>query len=57
VRVNPGEAVHIGDVYEADVVGARNAGLEGILVDRDGSRPGLDCPRMRGLSEIHTFLH
>jgi putative hydrolase of the HAD superfamily len=54
--VSPGEAVHIGDVYEADVVGAQNAGVKGILIDRDGSQSGLDCLRMRSLSEIYPLL-
>jgi HAD superfamily hydrolase (TIGR01549 family) len=54
--VGPREAVHVGDVYEADVVGARNAGVEGILIDRDGSRSELDCPRVESLSEIYPFL-
>ncbi len=55
--VSPGEAVHVGDLYESDVVGARNAGVEGILVDRDGSYSALDCPRVGSLSEIHRYLH
>jgi putative hydrolase of the HAD superfamily len=57
VEVSPAEAVHVGDLYEADVVGARNAGVEGILIDRDGSRPGLDCPCMRSLLEIYSLIH
>lgn len=54
--VGPTEAVHVGDLYEADVVGARNAGMKGLLIDRDGSGLGLDCPRMKSLSEIYTYL-
>jgi HAD superfamily hydrolase (TIGR01549 family) len=54
--VNAGEAVHVGDLYEADVVGARNAGIKGVLIDRDGSRPEADCPRMKSLSEIYSHL-
>ena len=50
------DAVHVGDLYEADVVGARNAGIEGILIDRDGSHPGLDCPRIESLSEVFNHL-
>ena len=50
------EAVHVGDVYEADVVGARNAGMEGILIDRDGSQAGMDCPRVESLSEIYRYI-
>jgi putative hydrolase of the HAD superfamily len=32
----PGEAVHVGDTYAEDVVGARAAGVRPVLVDRDG---------------------
>lgn len=54
--VEPGESVHVGDVYEADVRGARNAGMKGILIDRDGSQEGLDCPRVTTLLEIQEHL-
>jgi HAD superfamily hydrolase (TIGR01549 family) len=57
LEVNPGEALHVGDVYEADVIGARNAGVEGVLIDRDGTRPELDCPRVKSLTEVHQFFH
>lgn len=38
--------VHIGDDYEADVVGARNAGWKAVLIDReaDEQRDGLEWP-------------
>ena len=35
----PGEAVHVGDDVDLDVVGARAAGIEPVLVARDGA-PG-----------------
>jgi putative hydrolase of the HAD superfamily len=54
--VGPEEAVHVGDLYEADVVGARNAGIEGILIDRDGSYADPDCPHIRSLSEIFSYI-
>jgi HAD superfamily hydrolase (TIGR01549 family) len=54
--VEPGEAIHVGDVYEADVLGARSAGIKGLLIDRDGSQSGLDCPRVKTLSEIYAHL-
>jgi putative hydrolase of the HAD superfamily len=50
------EAVHVGDVYEADVVGARNAGMKGILIDRDGSNSRLDCPRIASLPAVYSYL-
>jgi len=34
--VRPGEAVHIGDTVEEDVVGARSAGIEAVLLLRGG---------------------
>ena len=33
LELEPDEIVHIGDYYSADVVGARRAGIEGILYD------------------------
>lgn len=56
VGARPSEAIHVGDVYEADVVGARNAGIMGILIDRDGSAPSYDCPQIRGLAGVLRYL-
>jgi len=36
---SPWDAVHVGDSVDEDVVGARSAGIEAILIRRDG-RPG-----------------
>ena len=38
VGVSAAEAVHVGDTYEADIVGARNARIRPILIDRDGTQ-------------------
>jgi putative hydrolase of the HAD superfamily len=35
--IDPEDAVHIGDSMRDDVLGARRAGLQGILVDREGT--------------------
>lgn len=52
-RVEPQEAMHVGDQYEADVMGARAAGIHAVLLDRDGLKGSIkDCPRIRGLSEV-----
>lgn len=50
--VEPSESVHVGDIYEADVVGARNAGMRGVLVDRKGEARGYDCPTVNDLKQI-----
>ncbi|MBI2459959.1 MAG: HAD-IA family hydrolase [Candidatus Rokubacteria bacterium] len=41
--VEPEEAVHIGDLYSVDVLGARAAGCRAILLDPAGAWPPLDC--------------
>lgn len=50
---HPGEAWHVGDDVEADVGGALAAGLEPVLIDRDGS---LEAPpgvrRIASLAEL-----
>jgi putative hydrolase of the HAD superfamily len=45
------EAVMIGDSYRADVLGARAAGMDAILLDRDGTAPETDVPVARSLTE------
>lgn len=54
--VTPEEAVHVGDLYEADIVGARNAGIKGLLINRDSPRTDVDCPQIRSLSEVYGYL-
>ncbi len=52
--VSPEQTIHIGDLYESDVVGARNAGIKGILLDRDGSQNPADSPKIKGLDEVYN---
>jgi len=44
--------IHVGDLYYVDVIGARNAGLRGVLLDEADLRPDADCPRIRTLHEL-----
>lgn len=44
--------IHVGDLYEVDVVGARSAGIRGVLLDQAGLYEGVDCPRVRSLNEL-----
>lgn len=48
--------VHVGDFYEIDVVGARNAGLSAILFDPAGVNQDRDCDTVRSLAELATRL-
>ncbi len=38
VGVSAEEAVHVGDSFEADIMGAHSAGIRAILLDRDGTQ-------------------
>jgi HAD superfamily hydrolase (TIGR01509 family) len=48
--------IHVGDLYYVDVVGARNAGLRGVLLDEANLRPDADCPRVQSLEELVTAI-
>jgi len=51
-RAAPEQAVHIGDSIEEDVVGARNAGIEPILIRRDGGAPAPSLTTIATLAEL-----
>lgn len=44
--------VHVGDLFHADVVGARAAGVHPVLLDPYDDWPGVDCARARDLAEV-----
>jgi HAD superfamily hydrolase (TIGR01509 family) len=48
--------VHVGDLFHVDVVGARAAGIEAVLLDVAGLYPEADCTRVRSLSELVAAL-
>ena len=54
--VAPAEAIFVGDIYEIDVRGARNAGMEGDP-DRPASLYGeVDCRRIARLGELLSLV-
>jgi putative hydrolase of the HAD superfamily len=56
-RVSAPEAIHVGDQYYADVVGARGVGINPVLLDRDDFWEAVDdCPRIKSLPEIVNHL-
>ncbi|MEW6554818.1 MAG: HAD family hydrolase [Actinomycetota bacterium] len=52
VGIEAGEAVHVGDHYYADVLGARSAGIHPVLLDRWGWSSNPDCTVVRSLEEL-----
>lgn len=53
--VTAAEAVYVGDLYSVDVLGARAAGLDGILLDPRGFWAPRDCRLAGGLEEAVTL--
>lgn len=49
-------ALHVGDVYAIDVVGARTAGLVPVLLDTTDTYPDADCLRIRCLADLLDHL-
>ena len=48
--------VHVGDLYQVDVVGARAAGIRAVLLDEGGLYADADCPRLHSLEELPTAI-
>jgi putative hydrolase of the HAD superfamily len=53
-RATPEQAVHVGDVYEVDVVGARAAGIEPIMLVSNGGPEPKDVRVIRSFTELAT---
>jgi len=52
----PETTLHVGDLYDADVLGARAAGIHPALLDPFDDWPHVDCQRFRDLSELQAAL-
>jgi putative hydrolase of the HAD superfamily len=57
--VGPGEALHVGDSVEHDVAGAHAAGIEPLLLVRDGAAPApppLPLAGVRTIASLRPLL-
>jgi putative hydrolase of the HAD superfamily len=54
--VRPAEAIHVGDFYDIDVLGARAHGVRALLLDCDDLHPDADCDRIRSITELPDWL-
>ncbi len=52
LELEPSRAIYAGDIPEVDVLGARGAGMEGVLVDAFNDYEGTDWPRVRSVAEL-----
>ena len=58
VGVGPREALHVGDQYDSDVVGATGAGMHALLLDRTGSAtPPMGSAVVRSLRDVLTHIN
>jgi len=56
VNISAREAIYVGDNYYADVVGARNAGLQPVLYDPLGIFPDPDCATIKSFDELKSIV-
>jgi len=56
MEVPADRSLHIGDSYKHDVIGARNAGIEPVLLDRDGTTVNADCAVISDLWGVLDLL-
>lgn len=56
LQVTPQRAIHVGDDYEADVLGAQSAGLDSVLIYRKEGTPNFNCIVIRDLRELIPVL-
>ena len=56
VNLSAGEVLYVGDNYYADVVGARNAGLQPVLYDPLGIFPDPDCATIKSFDELNSIV-
>jgi putative hydrolase of the HAD superfamily len=54
--VSPEEALYVGDLYEVDVVGARAAGIEAVLLTSSGSPCNRPCRTAASIAELVDAL-
>ena len=52
----PELAIHVGDSFDEDVAGARAAGIEPVLVRRDGGEPVSGVRTISSLSELEALV-
>src|SRR5271167_2200002 len=50
------ESLYLGDVYSVDYLGARNAGMQAMLLDVSGAYRDRDLPRVESLEQFESWL-
>jgi FMN phosphatase YigB (HAD superfamily) len=56
MQAQASESLYVGDVYSVDYVGARNAGMEAVLLDAAGTYRDRALPRVDSIEQLETWL-
>jgi HAD superfamily hydrolase (TIGR01549 family) len=56
MQASASESLYVGDVYSVDYLGARNAGMEAVLLDVAGTYRNRELPRVESLEQLETWL-
>jgi HAD superfamily hydrolase (TIGR01549 family) len=56
MKARPEESLYVGDVYSVDYLGARNAGMDAMLLDVAGTYRDLEAPRVDSLVQFEAWL-
>lgn len=56
MKADPAQSLYVGDIYSVDYVGARNAGMQAVLLDVSGAYKGRALPRVESLNELEVWL-
>ncbi|MCU0852828.1 MAG: HAD-IA family hydrolase [Thermoplasmata archaeon] len=54
--VTASRSLYVGDMLEVDIVGAKKAGMNAVLIDRTNTYPDARCLRMKDLNFFRTFV-
>lgn len=56
LNIPASEMIYVGDNYYADVLGARNAGVEPVLLNWDALYEKVDCLEVKSIADLLTIL-
>ena len=56
MRARADQSLYVGDMYSVDYVGARNAGMQAVLLDVSGAYREGEVPRVESLQQLESWL-
>jgi putative hydrolase of the HAD superfamily len=56
MQARPDESLYVGDMYSVDYLGARNAGMDAVLLDVSGAYREREVPRVESLQQLESWI-